>query len=61
MQVILIARSVHFTASIVSLYTTVPRAVAISAFVVGYLFAVCEAVTTFIGGRAFVMRQHEGL
>jgi uncharacterized membrane protein len=56
----LIALSVHLTASIVSLYNTIPLALAITAFIVGFLFAVSEAAAAYMWRRGFTVGQPAG-
>jgi hypothetical protein len=43
--------SIHLTLSIVSIYNTIPQALTITAFVVGFLFAASEAAATLVWRR----------
>jgi len=57
----LITISVHFTAAIVSLYNTIPPALAVSAFVVAFIFAVVEAGAAFMWRRGMAVRRDSGI
>jgi hypothetical protein len=54
-----IAISLHLTASIVSLYNTIPRTLAVTAFIAGFLFAASEAAVAFMGRRVFAVKDRE--
>jgi hypothetical protein len=49
--------SVHLTVSIVSLYNTIPSTLSTTAFILGFLFALSEAVATFIWRRGLGSRH----
>ena len=57
----LVTISVHLAAAIVSLYNTIPPALAASAFVVAFIFAVAEAGAAFIWRRGFEIRRDSGI
>jgi hypothetical protein len=56
----LTALAVHLTASIVSLYNTIPLALAITAYIVGFLFAVSEAAAAYMWRRGVAVGQPAG-
>jgi hypothetical protein len=56
----LIALSIYLTASIVSLYNTIPPALAITVYIVGFLFAVSEAVAAYMWRRGVAVGKPAG-
>jgi hypothetical protein len=51
----LVALSVHLAAAIISLYDNIPKALAIIAIVVGFLFAISEAGASFLSRRGLAV------
>jgi hypothetical protein len=51
----LVALSVHLTAAIIALYDSIPKALAVTTIVVGFLFAISEAGVSFARRRGLAV------
>lgn len=53
----MVTLSVHLTAAIIFLYDNIPKALTITAIVVGFLFAISEAGASFAWRRGLVVAR----